>query len=135
MVLDRGYWTRQELPKDIVATIAGLLRKPVGIAKLVRLVYTASREGSMTETYSTYEAKAKFSEIIRKVRAGQRVVIAYRGEEVAEIRPIERGNRLEKSLGRLEDRGLLSRARKPTGPLKLLVRKPGALARFLESRE
>lgn len=90
----------------------------------------------MTETYSTYEAKAKFSEIIRKVRAGQRVVIAYRGEEVAEIRPIEgNGNRLEKSLGRLEDRGLLSRARKPTGPLKPLVRKPGALARFLESRE
>ena len=38
----------------------------------------------MAVTYSTYEAKAKFSEVIRKVRAGQRVVIAYRGEEIAE---------------------------------------------------
>lgn len=90
----------------------------------------------MAEIYSTYEAKAKFSEIIRKVRAGQRVVIAYRGEEVAEIRPIEgNGERLEKSLRRLEDQGLVSRVQKPTGPLKPLVRKPGALARFLESRE
>ena len=90
----------------------------------------------MTETYSTYEAKAKFSEILRKVRAGQRVVIAYRGEEIAEIRPIETsGDRLGKSLKRLEDQGLLSRARTPTGPLKPLVKRPGALARFLVSRE
>ena len=33
----------------------------------------------MAHVYSTYEAKARFSEVIRKVRAGQRVVIAYRG--------------------------------------------------------
>jgi prevent-host-death family protein len=90
----------------------------------------------MAETYSTYEAKAKFSEVIRKVRAGQRIMIAYRGEEIAEIRPLEGSRRpLEKSLGRLEDQGILSRARKPTGPLKALSKKPGALARFLESRE
>lgn len=90
----------------------------------------------MAETYSMYEAKAKFSEIIRKVRAGQRVVIAYRGEEIAEIRSLEgNGERLEKSLRRLEDQGHLSRVRKPTGPLKPLVKRPGALARFLESRE
>lgn len=87
-------------------------------------------------TYSTYEAKAKFSEIIRKVRAGHRVVIAYRGQEVAEIRPIlasEEG--LEGSLSRLEDEGVLSRRRQPAGPLRPLAKKPGALARFLESRE
>ena len=90
----------------------------------------------MAETYSTYEAKAKFSEILRKVRAGQRVVIAYRGQDIAEIRPIEtNGGRLDTSLKRLEDQGLLSRARTPTGPLKPLVKKPGALARFLDSRE
>jgi prevent-host-death family protein len=90
----------------------------------------------MSETYSAYEAKAKFSEILRKVRAGQHVLIAYRGEEIAEIRPIEtNGDRLGKSLKRLEDQGLLSRARTPTGPLKPLARKPGALARFLDSRE
>jgi prevent-host-death family protein len=90
----------------------------------------------MAERYSTYEAKAKFSEILRKVRAGQSVVIAYRGEEIAEIRPIvTKEGRLERSLNRLEDQGLLSRTRTPTGPLRPLVRKPGALARFLASRE
>jgi len=87
-------------------------------------------------TYSTYEAKARFSEVIRRVRAGQRVVIAYRGEEVAEIRPIEAGGTgLEKSLARLEDEGVLSRARKPSGRPRPLAKRPGALARFLESRE
>ena len=90
----------------------------------------------MAETYSTYEARVKFSEVMRKVRAGQRITIAYRGEEIAEIRPLERSGRsLERSLPRLEDQGILSRARKPSGPLQPLTRKPGALARFLESRE
>ena len=86
--------------------------------------------------YSIYEAKARFSEVIRKVRAGQRVVIAYRGEEIAEIRPLEnRGGSLEKTIARLEEQGVLGRPPKPSGPLRPLARKPGALRRFLESRE
>ena len=90
----------------------------------------------MGHVYSTYEAKAKFSEVMRKVRAGQRVVIAYRGEEIAEIRSIESADKdLADSLARLEDHGLLGPARKPTGKLRPLAKKPGALARFLESRE
>ena len=90
----------------------------------------------MAHVYSTYEAKARFSEVIRKVRAGQRVVIAYRGEEVAEIRPLEnRGGGLEKTMARLEDQGVLGRSAKPAAPLRPLARKPGALKRFLESRE
>ena len=90
----------------------------------------------MAQTYSTYEAKAKFSEIIRKVRAGQRVVIAYRGEEIAEIRPLDKnGGRLASSLKRLEDRGAIRHSEERTGPLKPIARKPGALSRFLDSRE
>lgn len=90
----------------------------------------------MAHTYSTYEAKAKFSEVIRKVRAGQRIVIAYRGEEIAEIRPIENPDgQLEKAIARLEDQGIVSRQHKPVGDLRPLAKKPGALARFLESRE
>ncbi len=90
----------------------------------------------MATTFSTYEAKARFSEVIRKVRAGQPVVITYRGAEIAEIRPIQpRGGSLERSLGRLEDEGLLSPRRRPSGPMRPVARKPGALARFLESRE
>lgn len=88
------------------------------------------------ETYSTYEAKAKFSEVIRKVRAGQTVRIAYHGEEIAEVRPLY-GVRasLGKRVARLEEQGVLSRPRKPGGTLRPLVRRPGALRRFLESRE
>ena len=90
----------------------------------------------MVTTYSTYEAKARFSEVVRKVRAGQRVVITYRGAEIAEIRPIQpRGDGLEKSLDRLEDEGVLSPRRRPSGPMRPLAKRPGALARFLESRE
>ena len=90
----------------------------------------------MPLTYSTYEAKAKFSEVLRKVRAGQRVTIAYRGEPIAEICPIEnQRSSLEKSLAKLEDQGVLSPARRPAGPLEPLAKRPGALARFLESRE
>ncbi len=90
----------------------------------------------MGHIYSTYEAKAKFSEVMRKVRAGQRVVIAYRGEEIAEIRAIEHADKtLAKSLARLEDQGILSRARRPAGRLRRLAKRPGALARFLRSRE
>jgi len=93
-------------------------------------------EDPVAHVYSTYEAKARFSEVIRKVRAGQRVVIAYRGEEVAEIRRLEnRGGGLERTMARLEDQGILGRSAKPAAPLRRLARKPGALKRFLESRE
>jgi prevent-host-death family protein len=90
----------------------------------------------MAQTYSTYEAKAKFSEVIRKVRAGQRVVIAYRGEEIAEIRPLEgAAPSLEKTLAKLEDQGILSPDPGRATSRRAVARKPGALKRFLESRE
>jgi len=90
----------------------------------------------MAHVYSTYEAKTKFSELIRRVQAGQRIIIAYRGKQVAEIAPLEQpGTSLQESIERLEDLGVLSRAAKPIGDLKPLARKPGALARFLEARE
>ena len=39
----------------------------------------------MSTAYSIYEAKAKFSEVMRKGRGGQRVVVTYHGQPVAEI--------------------------------------------------
>lgn len=90
----------------------------------------------MAPTYSTYEAKARFSEVMRRVRAGQRVVIAYRGEEIAEIRPLKSARAtVEETLGRLEDQGVLDRGRSPRGTLRPVAKRPGALKRFLESRE
>ena len=90
----------------------------------------------MAQTYSTYEAKSRFSEIIRKVRAGQRIVISHRGRDVAEIRPLgTRTLELAQRLGDLEEEGVLGRRASPHGPLVPLTRKPGALTRFLRSRE
>ncbi len=90
----------------------------------------------MAQTYSTYEAKARFSEVIRRVKAGQRIVIAYRGKPVAEIRPIgPTGGGVGERLARLEDEGILGVQRQPAGALQPLTRRRGALKRFLESRE
>jgi prevent-host-death family protein len=91
----------------------------------------------MPPVYSTYEAKAKFGEIIRKVRQGQRVLISYRGQKVAEVRPVTRPSQpsIEEVLKDLEDRGVLGPPAKVRASLKPLVMKPGALSRFLESRE
>lgn len=89
----------------------------------------------MVQVYSAYEAKAKFSEILRKVKAGQRVIISYRGEEVAEIRPLETPRALEASLQQLEADGILSPPIRRQGRFTPVARRPGALARFLESRE
>jgi len=90
----------------------------------------------MAQTYSTYEAKARFSEIIRKVRAGQRIIISHRGQEVAEIRPLEpRDPDLTSRLAHLEEEGVVGRRGAPARRLRPLARKPGALNRFLESRD
>jgi prevent-host-death family protein len=90
----------------------------------------------MAETYSMYDAKAKFSEVIRKVRAGRRIVIAYRGERVAEIAPPERwGSDMAQILRRAEEEGVLTRASERPGKFKTIAKRPGALARFLKSRE
>jgi prevent-host-death family protein len=90
----------------------------------------------MAQVYSTYEAKARFSEILRKVRAGQRIIISSRGEEVAEIRPItDSAPALKEHFRRLEERGVLEAGASRPGKLRPVVRKRGALARFLESRD
>ena len=89
-------------------------------------------------SYSTYEAKARFSEVMRQVRAGKSVFISYRGEEVAEIRPIATEEGLEEQLERLERSGVLSSGlgKTPTSSrLRPVAARHGALERFLKSRE
>ncbi|MCY3822002.1 MAG: type II toxin-antitoxin system prevent-host-death family antitoxin [Gammaproteobacteria bacterium] len=89
----------------------------------------------MEVIYSVYEAKARFSEVIRQVREGKTVTVSYRGEPVAEISPIKREQMptLEHRLDDLERQGVLvrSHARHALRPAK---RREGALARFLEDR-
>ena len=90
----------------------------------------------MLNIYSTYEAKARFSEIIRLVRQGETVTVSYRGDPVAEIRSIRRNpSTVEEQLEDLERRGILVRPAGPRQPLKVGTRRPGALKRFLAERD
>lgn len=90
----------------------------------------------MAISYSIYEAKARFSEVIRQVREGRTVTVSYRGEPVAEIRSIERRREptLEERLDDLRRAGCLVPPRSPTQPLHPVARRSGALARFLAER-
>lgn len=90
----------------------------------------------MSLVYSTYEAKARFSEVIRQVREGKVVTVSYRGEPVAEIRAIQREPQtLEAHLDELERRGVIVPSGQPKkGSLRTLARRPGALKRFLDDR-
>lgn len=85
--------------------------------------------------YSTYEAKARFSEILRQVREGKIVTVSYRGEPVAEIRSITPDREtLDQRLDDLTRRGLIVPSGQPREPLRALERRPGSLRRFLEDR-
>jgi len=87
-------------------------------------------------TYSTYDAKAKLSEILRRVRTGERVGISYHGSVIAEVSPVTgRTETLEDRLKRLRTEGAVVPAAGSARPIRKVVRRPGALKRFLESRE
>ncbi len=90
----------------------------------------------MNPTYSTYEAKARFSEVLRLVREGTAVTVTYRGNPVAEIRPLAPEARsVEEHFADLEKRGLLTPAHDPRSPIVPGPPNPGGLARFLAERE
>lgn len=88
------------------------------------------------KTYSTYEAKARLSEILRAVRErGESAIISYHGEPVAEIRPISPGGEgLASRVERLERSGVVVRGSR-RGRLASGAPAPGALERFLAERE
>jgi len=90
----------------------------------------------MKDLYSTYEAKAKLSEILRQVRSGRTIRIAHRGEPIAEIRPIDPNPAgWEGRVRELTERGVLVRNARPQSKLLPIQRKPGALNRFLAERD
>ena len=90
----------------------------------------------MTTVYSTYDAKARFSEVIRRVRDGETITVSYRGEPVAEIRPIRKTKQTQQErLEELERRGELVRASEPWRPFEIGKPSPGALDRFLTDRD
>lgn len=90
----------------------------------------------MALEYSIHEAKARFSEVIRHVRAGRTVIVRDRGEPVAEIRSIARqpAPTLEDRFGDLERNGVLVRPAHPRQALEPVTRRRGALSRLLAER-
>ena len=89
----------------------------------------------MHAIYATYEAKARFSEVLRLVSSGTPVTVTRRGEPIAEIRPIEKTPlTMGERLAELERRGVLIPSRAPRKPLVVVARRAGALKRFLAER-
>jgi len=89
----------------------------------------------MTETYSTYEAKAKLSEILRKVESGRTIRISRRGQTIAEIRPVgKEPTSLADRIRELSEHGVVTSPSADRGSLEPVVRRPGALDRFLADR-
>jgi len=86
--------------------------------------------------YSTYEAKARFSELMSKVREGETVVITYHGEPAAELRPVSQAAGLDARIERLRAAGRLTGAEPvPASAFGPIANRPGAVERFLRSRD
>jgi prevent-host-death family protein len=93
------------------------------------------------KTYSVYEAKSKLSQAVREARAGYRVVVTVHGKEAVELTPIperEPKETLDERIARLSREGAISPAKvspRTPGLFPVIARKPGALKRFLASRD
>lgn len=87
------------------------------------------------DTYSTYDAKARFSEVMRRVREGRTVTVTYHGEPIAEIRPLGQSSGTEARMEWLRSRGVLEEAGGEVGHWAPVARRPGALDRFLAERD
>ena len=89
----------------------------------------------MDISYSTYEAKARFSELLQHVRQGWTVTILFGGEPVAQIRPVPQGEpAIEERLDELRQRGVLTENGAQGQRINSVQRRPGALDRFLSDR-
>ncbi|MFL5571290.1 MAG: type II toxin-antitoxin system Phd/YefM family antitoxin [Gemmatimonadaceae bacterium] len=90
----------------------------------------------MRDTYSLYEAKAKLSAIIRKVREGRPVIVTLHGEPVAEIRPVSpHSSGLGARIEQLVERGIIVRNQNSRSAARPIAKRPGALKRFLDERD
>jgi prevent-host-death family protein len=83
-------------------------------------------------TYSTLEVSTKLGEILERVKEGERVVIAVKGEEVAEILPVRKPS--ADPFKELEEQGIIGPPGKPPQDFTPLAELPGTLAWFLENR-
>ena len=73
-----------------------------------------------TKTVGARELKTRLGTYLRRVRAGETLIITDRGEPAAELRPIQHsGDSLESRLRQVEAEGLITRANgRPLPPFK-----------------
>ncbi len=81
-----------------------------------------------------YEAKAKFSEVIRRVKNGESVTITERGKPTALVSAIEQHETSEERLARLTAAGIITPATEPFSFGKPGKKMQGGLTRFLKDR-
>lgn len=87
-----------------------------------------------TSVHSIQDLETRLEEILESVRQGERVVVCEAGRQVAEIRPVAEVP-IDDGLRELLERGVVGPLVKPEGTLEPIAERPGALARFLESRQ
>ena len=88
----------------------------------------------MSRPYPVHQAKAKLSEILRRVKLGRSVTISERGREVARVVPVEPPRALADRLVEMEGDGAIVSARGALEAIRPVVHRRGALRRFLGSR-
>jgi len=88
------------------------------------------------QIYSVYEAKARFSQLLRAVQENVRVIITHHGKEIAELIPRKQADSFETKIADLEKHGLLEPSRCDPADIdfNVGVSRPGALQRFLDDR-
>jgi len=88
----------------------------------------------VARAYPVHEARRKLTEILRKVKQGRSVTISERGREIARVIPIDTPVELENRIEHLRRQGVILPATESRDAIRPIVRRPGALRRFLASR-
>ena len=83
-------------------------------------------------TIGLREANQQFAKVVRALRAGRDVTLTDRGRPLAVIRPVVKDDHQEALLRRLEEEGVLARAKRP-GPMPAARWRPLTLAKGDES--
>lgn len=89
----------------------------------------------MSHAYSIYETKARFSEILRMVKAGKEVIVNERGRSIARILPFKKPDNLQEQWDWLCNSGQVIKTEIVKRDFSPQKQAKGALGRFLEERD
>lgn len=88
--------------------------------------------------YSIYDAKSRFSEVLRQVKARREIIITERGKRIARIVPYEPGEEetIDERMARWQAEGKVTPAEAPPAAIEVAPhgKSPGLLQQFLAER-